>query len=149
MRLLGKLVAASIPSRGEPLVTFVPLLFGSGSFPEAGVGHQVGEYCLSVLCRVGCFLGHFSFLKKLKRSDRKSSPQKTPLDLMKSHFKDLQRKAKESGEQVHIGKLTAFCFLDWPSFQVGWPGEGSFNFSLIYRVQHVVFSKPGHLGGSW
>lgn len=64
---------------------------------------------------------------------------------MNSHFKGLQRKAHESGEQMSTGKLTTFCTLDWSSLQVGWPAEGYFSLPLMHKGQRVVSNKPGHL----
>lgn len=34
--------------------------------------------------------------------------------------------------------------MDWPTFGVGWPSEGSLNFQVASQVRSVVYSIPGH-----
>ena len=34
--------------------------------------------------------------------------------------------------------------MDWPTFGVGWPSEGSLNFQVASQVRSVVYSIPGY-----
>ena len=42
------------------------------------------------------------------------------------------------------GNLWMFCEIDWPSFGMGWPSEGSLDKELVSKVFRVVAGDPGH-----
>lgn len=68
----------------------------------------------------------------------------TPLQCMLNNFKDFRRRARAYGASVTPFDLQRFCQLDWPTFGVGWPSEGSFNMQTAFRVRSVIYGKPGH-----
>lgn len=45
---------------------------------------------------------------------------------------------------VHPGQLSIFCRNEWPTFRVGWPEEGTFHLSTVYRVKVVDYENIGH-----
>ncbi|XP_039721799.1 uncharacterized protein LOC120604991 [Pteropus medius] len=68
----------------------------------------------------------------------------TPLQCMLNHFKDFRHRAKAYGALVTPFDLQRFCQLDWLTFGVGWPSEGSFNLQTAFRVRGVVYGNLGH-----
>lgn len=51
------------------------------------------------------------------------------------------------GLMVKKVKIAAYCSLEWPSFGVGWPSDGTFSMPIILKVKEI-FTKPrwvGHL----
>ncbi|KAM6182206.1 transmembrane channel-like protein 1 [Erethizon dorsatum] len=46
---------------------------------------------------------------------------------------------------ARAGKWQTFCSSEWPTFQVGWPPEGTFHLPLIQAVKTIVF-RPGKQG---
>lgn len=68
----------------------------------------------------------------------------TPLELVLQHFKDFKKQAADLGLEVTPGDLTTLCQLEWPTFEVDWPDVGTFDLSICYRVQQVIFRRPGH-----
>jgi hypothetical protein len=48
------------------------------------------------------------------------------------------------GVELTPQKLWKFCQIDWVSFKVGWPSEGSLDRETIYRAYQVVTWMPGH-----
>lgn len=41
-------------------------------------------------------------------------------------------------------KLRSLCKLDLPSFDVGWPPEGTLDWPIVHAVPQVVTGTPGH-----
>ena len=41
-------------------------------------------------------------------------------------------------------KLCNLCELDWPSFDIGWPPEGTLDLPTVQEVYQVVTRTPGH-----
>ena len=50
------------------------------------------------------------------------------------------------GIKFTLDKLKNFCEIDWPSFGVGWPSEGTLKLDKVRAVYSVVTSQPGHPG---
>jgi hypothetical protein len=48
------------------------------------------------------------------------------------------------GVKLTPGKLRNFCEIDWPSFGMGWPPEGSLEKVIVNRVFELVVGDPGH-----
>jgi hypothetical protein len=46
--------------------------------------------------------------------------------------------------ELTLQKLWKFCQINWVSFKVGWPSEGSLHQETICRVYQVVTGMPGH-----
>ena len=70
----------------------------------------------------------------------------TPLSLMINHFSDFKSKAQDLSLLVKKSKLVTFCSAEWPTFDVGWPQEGTFNPQIIQAVKERVLtpSPAGH-----
>ena len=70
----------------------------------------------------------------------------TPLSLMTSHFSDFKSRAQNLSLLVKKSKLVTFCSTEWPTFDVGWPPEGTFNPQIVQAVKEWVFapSPAGH-----
>jgi hypothetical protein len=51
---------------------------------------------------------------------------------------------KYDGVKLTPGKLSTFCEIDWPTFGVGWPSEGSLDKIIVNRVFEVIIGEPGH-----
>jgi hypothetical protein len=41
-------------------------------------------------------------------------------------------------------KLQTFCEVEWPTFNIGWPTEGTLDLATITRVRDIVTGNPGH-----
>ena len=50
------------------------------------------------------------------------------------------------GIKFTLDKLNTFCEIDWPSFGVGWPSEGTLKLDKVRAVYSVVTRHPGHPG---
>ena len=70
----------------------------------------------------------------------------TPLSLMINHFSDFKSRAQNLSLLVKKSKLVTFCSTEWPTFDVGWPQEGTFNPQIIQAVKERVLtpSPAGH-----
>ena len=70
----------------------------------------------------------------------------TLLSLMTDHFSDFKSRAQNLSLLVKKSKLVTFCSAEWPTFEVGWPQEGTFNPQIIQAVKERVLtpSPAGH-----
>ena len=62
----------------------------------------------------------------------------TPLSLMINRFSDFKSRAQNLSLLVKKSKLVIFCSAEWPTFDVGWPQEGTFNPQIIQAVKERV-----------
>ena len=69
----------------------------------------------------------------------------TPLSLMTDHFSDFKSRAQNLSLLVKKSQLVTFCSAEWPTFDVGWPREGTFNPQIIQAVKERVLT-PGPAG---
>ena len=71
-----------------------------------------------------------------------------PHSLMTDHFSDVRARAYDLSLLVTKSKLITFCSAEWPSFQIGWPPEGTFQPSIIRAVKEKVMAPDpwGHPG---
>uniref|UniRef100_A0ABI7ZSU3 Uncharacterized protein n=2 Tax=Felis catus TaxID=9685 RepID=A0ABI7ZSU3_FELCA len=65
---------------------------------------------------------------------------------MLSHFSDIKERAHNLSTDIRKGKFQTYCMSEWPTFDVGWPQEGTFHLPIILQVKAVIFKdKPdGH-----
>jgi hypothetical protein len=63
---------------------------------------------------------------------------------MLTKVSSFQQKASDLGAFCDAFTLRKLCELDWPSFNVEWPAEGTFDLPTAYRVEQVVMGWPGH-----
>jgi hypothetical protein len=48
------------------------------------------------------------------------------------------------GVQMKPAKLRTFCELEWPTFNVGCPTEGTLDLATITHVRDIIIGDPGH-----
>ena len=68
----------------------------------------------------------------------------TPLSLTLEHWGDVQRIASNQSVDVKKRRWVTFCSAEWPTFDVGWPQDGTFNLDIILQVKSKVFSPGPH-----
>lgn len=66
----------------------------------------------------------------------------TPLALTLAHWSEVRERAHDLSIEVKRKKWNTFCSAEWPTFQVGWPPEGTFDLDVISAVKRFVF-QPG------
>ena len=71
--------------------------------------------------------------------------QATPKSLILSHFPKVKEQALSMSLGIKKGKLDTFCSVEWPSFGVGWPAQGSLSLDLIGKIKAII-SRPGPEG---
>ncbi|EGV94861.1 Gag polyprotein [Cricetulus griseus] len=69
----------------------------------------------------------------------------TPLSLTLSHWRDVQDYAHNQSVDVHKRKWITLCSSEWPTFDVGWPWDGTFNPQTIFQVKEKTMD-PGPQG---
>lgn len=71
------------------------------------------------------------------------STPKTALECLLNNFSDFQKRARGSGgPPPDTEVLRTFSELEWPTFNVGWPTERTFDLPIFYVVQRVVYQVP-------
>jgi hypothetical protein len=73
--------------------------------------------------------------------------QVTPKTLLLSHFSELRAKGHNYGMKIKKGKFDTLCSAEWPTFNVGWPPQGTFSLDTINKVRDVI-NRPSLLGHS-
>ncbi|CAD7681046.1 unnamed protein product [Nyctereutes procyonoides] len=59
--------------------------------------------------------------------------QTTPLSLMLSHFSDVRERAHNLSTDKRRGKFQTCCMSEWPTFDEGWPQEGTSHLPIILQ----------------
>ncbi|XP_044090450.1 bromodomain-containing protein 4-like [Neovison vison] len=68
----------------------------------------------------------------------------TPLSLTLSHWSDVRDRANNQSVEIRKKKWVTLCSSEWPTFNVGWPRDGTFNLDIISQVEAKVFSPGPH-----
>ncbi|XP_055474439.1 uncharacterized protein LOC129685089 [Psammomys obesus] len=68
----------------------------------------------------------------------------TPLSLTLQHWKDTRDIAHNHSVEIRKRKWDTFCSSEWPTFNVGWPGDGTFNLDIILQVKAKVMDSGLH-----
>uniref|UniRef100_A0A5F9DJT5 Uncharacterized protein n=1 Tax=Oryctolagus cuniculus TaxID=9986 RepID=A0A5F9DJT5_RABIT len=68
----------------------------------------------------------------------------TPLSLTLGHWKEVTKWAHNQSVEVCKKKWLAFCTSEWPSLEVGWLQDGTFNLTIILQVKEKVFQLGPH-----
>ena len=70
----------------------------------------------------------------------------TPLSVMTDNFSNFKSKAQNLSMLVKKSKLKTLCSSEWPTFQVGWPPEGTFGLLVIQAVKEKIMAPDprGH-----
>ena len=68
----------------------------------------------------------------------------TPLSLTLGHWKEVKDRANNLSVEVKRKKWQALCSYEWPTLDVGWPQDGTFNIDCILQVKERVFYVGPH-----
>ncbi|XP_035306632.1 uncharacterized protein LOC118239699 [Cricetulus griseus] len=68
----------------------------------------------------------------------------TPLSLTLSHWKDVQEYAHNQSVNVRKRKWITLCSSEWPTFDVGWPRDGTFNPQTIFQIKEKIMDPGPH-----
>ena len=70
----------------------------------------------------------------------------TPLSVMTDNFSNFKSKAQNLSMLVKKSKLKTLCSSELPTFQVGWPPEGTFSLLVIQAVKERIMAPDpwGH-----
>ncbi|XP_048646009.1 uncharacterized protein LOC125612396 [Marmota marmota marmota] len=62
------------------------------------------------------------------------------------HWEDVRNRADNRSVEIKKRKWVTLCTTEWPTLDVGWPKEGTFNLDLILQVKSRVFIQgpQGH-----
>lgn len=92
----------------------------------------IPSVCLSVWLSVLSVLIYQHLIDPGMMGRRHSSP--TPVSLITDHFKEVKMHAHDLSVEVKKNKLITFCSAEWPTLNVGWPSEGTFDLETVHRV---------------
>lgn len=96
--------------------------------------------CLDLLVSVLCIF----VLCVLVYSFNMGQTVTTPLSLTLDHWTEVKSRAHNLSVQVKKGPWQTFCASEWPTFDVRWPSEGTFNSEIILAVKAIIFQTgPG------
>ena len=68
----------------------------------------------------------------------------TPLSLTLGHGKEVKDQANNLSVEVRRKKWQTLCSSEWPTLDVGWPQDGTFNIDCILQVKEQVFDAGPH-----
>ena len=68
----------------------------------------------------------------------------TPLSLTLGHWKEVKDRANNLSVEVKRKKWQTLCSSEWPTLDVGWPQDGTFNIDCILQVKERVFDAGPH-----
>lgn len=68
----------------------------------------------------------------------------TPLSLTLSHWTEVRARAHNFSVKIKKGKWQTLCASEWPTFQIGWPPEGSFLLDKIKLLKSKIFNIDPH-----
>ena len=67
-----------------------------------------------------------------------------PLSLTLSHWIEVRARAHNLSIEVKKGLWQTFCSSEWPTFDVSWTLEGTFDLTIIFEIKAIVFQEgPG------
>ena len=104
------------------------------------------DICSSTVCRLSLCASAVLFVFTVGVAAMGQS-YSTPLSVMTDHFSDFTSKAQNLSLLVKKRKLKTLCSSEWPTFQVGWPPEGTFGLPVIQAVKEEIMAPDplGHL----
>ena len=68
----------------------------------------------------------------------------TPLSLTLEYWKEVKDRANNLSVEVRKKKWQTLCSSEWPTFDVGWPRDGTFNIDCILQIKERVFDAGPH-----
>lgn len=71
--------------------------------------------------------------------DRMGQNISTPLNLTLKHWAEVKARAHILSVDVKKQKWETLCASEWPTFQIGWPANGSFSLTLVTAIKQCVF----------
>jgi hypothetical protein len=63
----------------------------------------------------------------------------TPLSLTFDHWAEVRSRVLDLSVEIKKGPWRTSCASKWPTFNIGWPPEGTFDLTLIFKVKAIVF----------
>ena len=100
-----------------------------------------GLYLLSLCLSVWLFVLSLLIYQHLTdpgtMGQRHSSP--TPLSLVIDNFKEVKMHPHDLSVEIKRNKLITFCNIEWLTFHVGWPSEGTSDLGTVHRVRDIIF----------
>ena len=65
----------------------------------------------------------------------------TLLDQTLDHWIEVRNRAHNLSAEVRKGLWRTFCSSEWPTYNVGWPPEGTLDLTVISAIKDIVFSE--------
>jgi hypothetical protein len=69
-----------------------------------------------------------------------SSSKPTVLEYMLKHFK--KGVSGDYGIKMSPGRLCTLCELEWPTFEVNWPPEGTLDLPTGRAIYQIIIGTP-------
>ena len=95
--------------------------------------------CISCVCFVS-HLVYFCFPLPPSMGQRLT----TPLSLTLGHWKEVKDRANNLSVEVIRKKWQTLCSSEWPTLDLEWPQDGTFNIDCILQVKGRVFDTGPH-----
>lgn len=67
----------------------------------------------------------------------------SPLECLLKNFSDFRRRAGNHGTSGNAFDLRKFCELEWPTFTVGWPSEGTLDIGVAQLCRPSPMGTQG------
>ncbi|XP_051034822.1 uncharacterized protein LOC127217861, partial [Phodopus roborovskii] len=68
----------------------------------------------------------------------------TPLSLTLDHWSEVQGRVHNQSVDIKKKRWQTLCASKWPTFNVGWPRDGTFDLGIILQVKEQVFDTEPH-----
>ena len=68
----------------------------------------------------------------------------TPLSLTLDHWAEVHDRASNQSVEIEKKKWQILCTSEWPTFNMGWPRDGTFNITTILQIKERVCDKGPH-----
>ena len=88
--------------------------------------------CVSCVCFVS-LLVYFCFPLPPSMGQRVT----TPISLTLDHWKEVKDRANNLAVEIRRKKWQTLCSSEWPTLEVGWPQDGTFNIDCILQGQRA------------
>ncbi|XP_075815228.1 uncharacterized protein LOC142842292 [Microtus pennsylvanicus] len=96
------------------------------------------------LCGLTVCLLFVSFVLSITVFETMGQSIATPLSLTLQHWRDVQATAKSQSVDVRKKRWVTLCTSEWPTFDVGWPRDGTFDLNVISQVKARVMGPSPH-----
>ena len=70
---------------------------------------------------------------------------RSPITLITDHFKEVRARAHSLSVEIKKSWMVIFCSAELPSFNIGWPPEGTLDLRTVWRVREIILRpRSGH-----